>query len=316
MSGAKVTSPEEFSKAFEPPPSDPFAAAAAAGKAPPAPAVPKSAPAPVPTPAVAAPAVPAAATTPGGAAPVVPLEEATRGQGTPISSKTHKQLQEAFETTMGRGARRMPGGGSRVAARFRAQQGAAAPAGGGPGAPAGGEEAGAAAGGASVPQGASTMTAASGEAKPDRSWMPIAALLGGGYMAHGYGTEGGTYSMFDPPEVRKAKQDARNKSLGIGQPAAPAAGAANKFETDPDARDQSEMEAYLKRLRLSGPLDPRAAAQYSYGGATQARDLENFMYLSKKRGLEQRLRDQWGPEQSRQILDKLNAKTTGQTGGF
>ena len=293
-----------------------FADAAKAGKSPAASAVetpkPKAAPAPVPaetvqpTPATAA----AAGTTPGGATPVAPMDEAIRSSGTPITPKTHKRLQEAFETTMGRRTGRTPGGGSRSVARYRASQG-----GGGapPATPAATEGTATEGGGTPAPE----LAAAGAEGKPDRSWMLGAGLLGGAYLGHGYGTEGGTFSMFDPPEVRKAKQDARNKSLGIGQPAVAANANNPNFGNDFEARDRTAGETFLKMLRDKGPTNASAVASNLYGGVGQPATLADLMYYQDKNpAFAQGLRKQFDPEMAAKVLDQLHGRNpAGSPGG-
>ena len=154
--------------------------------------------------------------------------------------------------------------------------------------------------------------------KADRSWLPWAGLLGGGYLAHGYGTEGGTYSIFDPPEVRAQKQKNRNEALGIKSPSATATSGSPAFAGDDvAARNKTMVKTYLKQLALAGPDDPNTVAANFYGGATQPSNRKNFLYYAQKDpAFLEGLRQQFDANEANKILAKLQAPTTGQTGGF
>jgi hypothetical protein len=245
------------------------------------------------------------------------LEEAVRGESKPIAAKTQARLREAFETTSGRGERRSPGGGSRSAARFRARQ-AAAGGGAAAGTPPADTAAAAAAAGAGA-EGAPQQQAAGGP-QPDGSWLPWAAGLGGLYLAHGYGTEGGTYSMFDPPEVRAQKQKNRNAALGIKDPkdtaaAKPAAGGASVPTDDIDARNRTMMESIKRQLRLAGPYDPVTAVRNQWGGVSQPSNMKNLNYeMDKDPAFQSWLEKTYGNEMAQQIRAELHGQTSAKPG--
>lgn len=225
-------------------------------------------------------------------------EGGMRGPGARVLSDRLRQVQARRRQG---GSPGQPGGGEAELARLRAWQGSG--------------------GRAGVPPAVGQPAAAGQPAgeKSDRSWMPWAGLLGGGYLANQYATEGGTWSPFDPPEIRRAKKISRNKAFGIdeaGNPIDKPTASSGMFKDDFDARDQMHLETFLKRYRGGGHSQPTMAARDLWGNPGQANTQRDFFEQMQARGLQPRIESQWGKEEWPRVLQAFQEPTTGQGQAF